>query len=280
MLRGKSVHLKHKPPSGNAWVVPQAPHSLPALKKVPLSLQRRMSQGHPIYQCNWTLPSQTSWWKSGAKYIWNKKVGNWVQDCTASNGQSLKAGLIYANMPEIRRRFEALGIAKLDWSLTKIIFFMVHLVLPISECDGNTARTALPSQSSILYSQAVPQRKSRSEWSRKKHNTLALSPSETLFFLSLVCHLKVFYTHFILRELLLRIISQRGPKSETRFEKFIHVGVDAPSLLQESVEAIYLCKPKRKGREDKRERSSPAEGRASNTLGRAEQHQHWWGTMD
>lgn len=43
-----------------------------------------------------------------------KKVGNWVQDCTASNGQSLKAGLIYANMPEIRRRFEALGIAKLD----------------------------------------------------------------------------------------------------------------------------------------------------------------------
>jgi len=29
-------------------------------------------------------------------------------------------------------------------------------------------------------------------------------------------------------------------------------------LLQKSVDAIYLCKPKRKGREDGRERSSPA----------------------
>lgn len=138
----------------------------------------------------------------------------------------------------------------------------------------------LPSQSSILYSQAAPQRKNRSEWSRKKHNTLALSPSETLFFLFLVCHLKVLYTHFILRELLLRTISQREPKNEIRFEKFIHVGVGTPSLLQQSVDAIYLCKTKRKGREDKRERSSQAEGGKSNTWGRAEQPQHWWRIMD
>lgn len=138
----------------------------------------------------------------------------------------------------------------------------------------------LPSQSSILYSQAMLQRKSRSEWSRKKHNTLALSPSETLFFLFLVYHLKVFYTHFILRELLLRTISQRGPKSEISFEKFIHVGVDIPPRLQKRMDAIYLCKPKRKGREDKKERSNPAEGGASNTSGRAEQHPHRWDFMD
>lgn len=49
---------------------------------------------------------------------------------------------MYVNISKIRRIFEALGIAKLEWSLTKIIFFVVHLVLPISECDGNTARTA------------------------------------------------------------------------------------------------------------------------------------------
>lgn len=138
----------------------------------------------------------------------------------------------------------------------------------------------LPSQSSILYSQAAPQRKSRREWSRKKHNTLALSPPETLFFLFLVCHLKVFYTCFILRELLLRGISQRGPKSEIRFEKFIHVREDTPPLLQKSVDAIYLCKLKRKGREDKRESPSPAEEGTSNTIGRPEQHRHWWGIID
>lgn len=65
-----------------------------------------------------------------------------MQDCTASDGQSLKACLMYVNTPKIRHIFEALGIAKLEWSLTKIILFVVHLVLPISECDGNTARTA------------------------------------------------------------------------------------------------------------------------------------------
>lgn len=72
----------------------------------------------------------------------------------------------------------------------------------------------------------------------------------------------------------MRTISGRGPRSEIRFEIFIHVGVDTSSLLQKSVDAIYLCKPKRKGREDKRERCSAAEGGAANTLGRAEQHQH------
>lgn len=66
----------------------------------------------------------------------------WETDCTTSYGQSLKACLMYVNISKIRRIFEALGIAKLEWSLTKIIFFVVHLVLPISECDGNTARTA------------------------------------------------------------------------------------------------------------------------------------------
>lgn len=63
----------------------------------------------------------------------------------------------------------------------------------------------------------------------------------------------------------MRTISQRGPKSEIRFEKFIHVGVDIPPRLQKRMDAIYLCKPKRKGREDKKERSNPAEGGASNT---------------
>jgi len=38
--------------------------------------------------------------------------------------------------------FEALRSAKLEQRLTEIILFAVHRVLPISECDGNTARTA------------------------------------------------------------------------------------------------------------------------------------------
>lgn len=54
----------------------------------------------------------------------------------------LKARSVYTNTPKIRRISGALGIAKLERSLTKIILLVVQLVLPISESDGNTARTA------------------------------------------------------------------------------------------------------------------------------------------
>lgn len=114
----------------------------------------------------------------------------------------------------------------------------------------------LPSQSSILYFQAAPQWKSRSEWSRKSITLWHYHPQKHSFFLFLVCHLKFFNIHFILRELLLRTISERGSKSEIGFEKFIYVGVGTPFLLQQKVDAIYLCKTKRKGREDKRETQS------------------------
>lgn len=92
------------------------------------------------------------WWELQVKHLWNEKVGNRAQDCTASNGQSLKACLMYVNTPKISRIFEALGIAKPEWNLTKITLFVVHLVLPISECDGNTARTA----SAIRVAYCIP----------------------------------------------------------------------------------------------------------------------------
>lgn len=74
---------------------------------------------------------------------------------------------MYTNTPKIRRISGALGIAKLEQSLTKIILLVVQLVLPISESDGNTVRTvsAIAEEHIVFPGRAA--KKSRSEWAKK-----------------------------------------------------------------------------------------------------------------
>lgn len=127
---------------------------------------------------------------------------------------------------------------------------------------GTLWEQPLPSPRSILYSQAVQQQKSRSEWTKKSlslwHYQLQKdcvqkkkkSPN------CLTHCLKVFHIHFTIRVVLSEVISERGPKRWIRLERFIHFGVKAlpsPPVLQTSVDPIYLHQPKRNGREDGRE---------------------------
>lgn len=107
-------------------------------------------------------------------------MGNRAQDCTASNGQSLKACLMYVNTPKIRRIFEALGIAKPEWNLTKIILFVVHFVLPISECDGNTARTVCHHSVAYCIPRPCCNRNAEVSGAKKACHFVIITPKETL----------------------------------------------------------------------------------------------------